>query len=426
MTALSRYEDYSPGEYGLPHMGEVFADHRKRKGHSQETFAIICGVDKQTVVYWENQKYLADMKRRIFLCKVLSIPPAFVGLTWRSLINVDQGVTSQYIDDSEHMTELLKEHAYGLYEDILTLAHNGPNRYSPNATYRFYKHQQELEGLIKQTPEIEKESWIDLLCRYYQHATFVALHHKKDDQALFYINQALDMASSLEIEDVELIGTALYRRARVHLTHGDYDLAKQDSLAALEKAEHARGPLKGNAYLLAAETSALFASGEEKIRKQCRKWQEQAANLLYQGKVQEDETFLWFDLYAVHHERAKTLARFSLFHSSDDELVELLKNPHVKANEYLKDAQNALETARAHMASRDTGRMDYSITQAKVHLIGKEFEESARETKAALQMAHVAHSQKGIKQIRKIYSMLNKLAPQNPYVLNLGVELGVY
>jgi hypothetical protein len=276
----------------------------------------------------------------------------------------------------------------------------------------------------------QKDSWIDLLCRYYQHATFIALHHKEDAQAVSYIHRAVDMASLLEIEDAELTGAALYRRARVHVIHNKYDLARQDSQATLAKAEHARGPLKGNAYLLAAETNALYAGGEEKLKKQCRKWQELAANLLYQKKVQEDETFLWFDLYAVHHERAKTLARFSLFHTSDDELIDLLKNPHRKANENLKDAQDALETAKTHMAAHDTGKaeksMDYSITQARVHLIGKEFEESAKETKFALQMARAAHSQQDIRQIRKIHAMLHTLAPKNPYILNLGVELGIY
>ena len=72
MSRLAKPEDYSPGLYGLPHMGEVIADHRIKAGWtSQETFAIVCGVDKQTVAYWENQRYLADMDRRILLSKLL-------------------------------------------------------------------------------------------------------------------------------------------------------------------------------------------------------------------------------------------------------------------------------------------------------------------------------------------------------------------
>jgi DNA-binding XRE family transcriptional regulator len=424
MTALSRLGTYSLGEYGLPHMGEVIADHRKRKGHSQKKFAIICGVDKQTVVYWEQQKYLTDMKRRIFLCKTLSIPPAFLGLTWRSVIADDQAATSRYLHDFEQMAQRLQDNAYGLYEDILALAYTGPNRHSPVATYKFFQHQHELEELVKQAPESEKESWIDLLCRYYQRAASFTQHYKQDDQALSYINRAVDMASSLELEDAELVGTALYRRARIHLHYGHYDLAELDSQATLAKAEHARGPLKLNSYLHAAEIHALLTGNEEKTKTQCRKWQEQAANLLYAGKAQEDETFLWSDLYCVHHERAKTLARFAVFHTSDDELVALLKAPYVRAKDYLKDAQEALELAKTHMAPRAS--MDYAITQARVYLIGKEFEQSAREAKSALQLARAAHSQKGIGQVRTIFDMLNKLAPENPHVLNLGIELGTF
>jgi DNA-binding XRE family transcriptional regulator len=424
MTALSRLGTYSLGEYGLPHMGEVIADHRKRKGYSQKKFAIICGVDKQTIVYWEQQKYLTDMKRRIFLCKTLSIPPAFLGLTWRSVIADDQAATSRYLNDFEHMAERLQENAYGLYEDILALAYTGPDRHSPVATYKFFQHQHELEELVKQAPESEKESWLDLLCRYYQCSGGIAVRHKQDDQALSYSNRAVEMASSLELEDAELVGSALLRRSRIHLIRDDYNIAKQDIQAALEKAERARGPLKGNTRLLAAEIHALVAGGEEQTKTQCRQWQNQAVKLVYQGKTQEDETFLWFNLYCVHHEQAKTLARFALFHTTDAELVDLLKDPYAKANHYLKDAQDALELAKTHMMDRDTARMDYAITQARVYLIGKEFEESAKQAKSALQLAHAAHSQQGIEQVRTIFNMLNKLAPENPYVLHLGTELG--
>jgi DNA-binding XRE family transcriptional regulator len=432
MNVVSRYGGYTPGKYGLPHVGEVIVDYRNRKKYSQETFAIICGVDKQTVVYWEKQEYLADMKRRILLSKLLAIPPALLGLTWRSLVDQDDAITTRYISDSESSVERFKEHAYGLYDDILTFASNRPDRYSPVAAYSFHKHQQELEELLPQIPEIEKDSWTDLLCRYYQHATFVALHGNKNDQALDYINRSIVTASLPDKADPELIGSALYRRARLHIVWENYDLAKQDSESALAQAEHARGSLKGNAYLISAEINALLSGNEEKIQTRCRTLQDQAANLLYQGKGQEEDgTYLWFNLYAVHHERAKTLMRFALFHRNDAELVDQLKNGHVKANEYLKDAQTALDTAVAYTLTHDMHAMqerklDYSLTQAKIFLVGKEFEACAREAKVTLQNARAAHSKPGVEQTRKLYAILHELVPENPYVLNLGVEMGIY
>jgi transcriptional regulator with XRE-family HTH domain len=423
-----RYGGYSPGKYGLPHMGEVIADYRVRKGwKKQEDFAIVCGVSKQAIAYWESQEYLAEMDRRIFLCKVLSIPPGLLGLTWRSVIDTDQDQT--YIKSLENETELLKENAYGLYEDVLALAHTGPNRYAPSAVYRFRKHQEELERLVKQAPEREKDSWLDLLGRYYQHSAFIAQHNKKDQEALRYASNAVDIALLPERKDIELCGTSLYKRARIYLLQENRGAARQDIEGALTYAESTRsGALKGNTYLLAAEVNAFFAGSDEKLKAQCRKWQNLALDLLYKGKVQEDDTFLWFTLYSVHHERAKTLTRFALFHTDSEELVNSLKNTHRRASTQLvKDAHNALTIAGSYLNSvRSTGYMDFSITESRLLLIEREYEESAKLAKNALNIAKEAHSQQGEKQVREIYLTLNALAPDNPYVCNLGIELGIF
>ncbi|MGB8346627.1 MAG: hypothetical protein WCD86_17200, partial [Ktedonobacteraceae bacterium] len=194
--------------------------------------------------------------------------------------------------------------------------------------------------------------------------------------------------------------------------------------------EHTCKSLKGSCYLLAAEVNAFYTEKDEKLRTKCRRWQDQAANLLYKGKIEEDETFLWFNLYAVHHERAKTLARFSLFHVNDNELLEHLKGKFVHVEKrFLEDAHEALAIAKKHLdqdSIHQTATMDYTFTEARIFLIGKEFEESAKVAKRALKIAHAIHSQQGIEQVRKVYAMLYELEPKNPYVRNLAVELGIY
>ncbi len=431
MSTHSRYGKYRPGLYGLPHMGDVFADHRVKAGWtSQESFAIVSGVDKQTVAYWENQRYLADMDRRIFLCKLLKISPGLLGLTWRSLLSDDQ--VPQHINDSEFMSELLGANSFGLYEDILTFVNTNPQRYSREAAYRFYKHQQELERIVDTTSVLEKDSWQELLGRYYQHAMFVAQHHAQDDLALSYADKALDVALSLTPEDAELIGSSHYKRARIYLIQNKMDLAKEEIQAALNKVEHVRSPLKGSTYLLAAEINALDAPQDGKLRTQCRQWQDGAANLLYKKKDESDGTFIVFNLYAVHHEKAKMLTRFSLFHTTDDELIESLKNTYIRADAtLLKDARSALTAARKHLEAINctctpdtTLAMDCTLTEARLLLTGKEFEESAKVAKIALSVARAAHSTKGVNEAGKIHTVLSKLAPKNPYVCNLGVELG--
>jgi transcriptional regulator with XRE-family HTH domain len=426
MNMLSHYgREYAPGLYGLPHMGEVLTTYRLKMGWtSQESFAIVCGVDKQTVAYWENQRYLADMDRRIFLCKLLKIPPTLLGLT--SLSVLDENEKETFTSAFHSLNQLFEENAFALYEDILTFAHASSNKYSPEATYRFCKHQQELEHIVQQVPELERNSWQELLSRFYQHSTFIAQHQKKDALALDLAEKAIALAQPLQ--DAELLGAALYRRSRVHLIQHRQSLAQDDIQGALNAVKRVRAPLKGSIYLLAAEVNSAYAEESESLKTRCRTWQDLAVKLLYNSKVEDDGTFLTFNLYAVHHERAKTLLRFALFYKDDSDLVEKLKNPYTKANgELLKDAVNAIETAKKHLeTSGFTREMYLTITEAKIYLIKKEYEQCAKTAKIALQFAHQSHSKQGIEEIKQLYRVLHQLEPRNPYIANLGVELKIF
>ena len=426
MSRLARPENYSQGLYGLPHMGEVIADHRVKAGWtSQDALSIVCGVDKQTVAYWEKQRYLADMDRRIFLSKLLKISPPLLGLTWRSMLNDDQ--TSQYIKDSEHRTELLEENSNSLYEDILSFAKTSPDKYSEEICYRFYKHQQELESIIPYATIFTQDTWIDLLSRYYQHSSFIEQHRCREEKSIYYANKAIELALSLEHKDTELLCSAYYKRARLYLMQEDFINARRDIQETLIKTEKARNSLRGSAYLLAAEVNAFYASQEGTLRSQCRQWQDDAANLLYKKKAESDTTFIvMFNLYAVHHERAKTLTRFALFHTTDDELIERLKDRYIRADaELLRDARNSLSIAKKHLeAVHKTSLMDYAITEARLLLVEREYEQSAKVAKKALIYAHASNSAKGVSEVGKIHTILSELAPKDPYVCNVGVELG--
>lgn len=426
----SRYGNFSPGLYNLPHMGEVIAHYRKKLYRKQEDFRIAVGVTLRSVQEWETNIMTADMSRRIFLAKMLKIPPALLGLTWQSII--DEENIAVYTDAFGHTSNLLQEHSYGLYEDLLAASYECyAYGISPETAYRFQHHQQELVQLVESAPEREKDAWKDLLCRYYQFSTFVVQrhtnHYEKDVQALTYANRAVDMALSLE--DAERCGAALYRRSRLHLMQNKDEAARQDIQGAMKYVDQVRGPLKGNLYLLAAEINALHSDEDESLQCQCRNWQDKAATMLYRGHLEEDGSFLWLDLYAVHHERAKIMGRLALFHTTDEELAEQLKRPHARANaKLLTDAQE--EMAIAWNTIEVTGslekKMDYAVTEARLFLIGREFEEGARTAKKALQFARLANSYERIKEVKILYFILNSLAPKNPYVRNLGLELGIF
>lgn len=426
----SRYGKFVPGLHNLPHTGEVIVHYRKKLYRTQEEFRIAAGVTLRAVQEWESNIMTADMSRRIFLAKMLKIPPALLGLTWQSVI--DEEHTPVYITAFGHITNLLQEHSYGLYEDLLALSYECyANGISTAMIYRFQQHHQELERLIEAVPELEKDAWRDLLCRFYQFSTFIiqrhTTSHDKNELALTHAKRAVSLALSLD--DPELCGAAFYRRSRLYLTQDNSAAARQDIEGAMNCIEQVRGPLKGNTYLLAAEIHALQARADENLRIQCRSWQDKAATMLYRGNLEEDGSFLWFDLFAVHHERAKMLSRFALFHTSDEELLEQLKGTHAHADTtLLKDAQSALtiawNTIEADASWEKT--LYFSVTEARWFIIAREFEEGAKTARKVLHLARQGNSQEGMKQVRKLYVLLNGLAPTNPYVRNLGIELGIF
>ena len=419
MSQVSQYDKYPPGRYGLPHMGEVIADHRQRLGYSQEELAVVCGVDKQTVVYWERQDYIADMERRILLCKLLSITPALLGLTYRSL---ERDRYKDYLDSLEVVAERLKENAYGLYEDYLLVAQKAPDRYTPEATYRFFRHQKELEDIINSSLKIEENNWKDLLRRYYQFSAFIEQHHNHNNKALKYVLNAIELGRKL---DNDALCNSLYRLARIYLTQKKYKNAQETINEAVGKLENNVSiTVKGSVYLLAAEINALFAGGSQKERNACKAWQNQTLAIVHKGVLGEDGNFL--NLYAVHHERAKTLLRFALFHTSESELIEKLKNLHIKVDrKILNDAQSALNLAKKHLnTGQPSSVMHYSITESKMLLLGKELEDSAKIAIDALDIARRVHSLQGYRNIEEIYQVLTSLEPHSPYIRHLGVKLG--
>jgi DNA-binding XRE family transcriptional regulator len=426
VSMLSRYDKYRPGRYGLPHMGDVFADYRVRAGWtSQEIFAKVCGVDKQNVAYWESVDYLADMDRRVFLCKLLKISPGLLGLNWRSLLTDDEAL--HYLKDAEFEAELLSANSYGLYEDILNFSQtNRGNGESQESAYRFFKHQQELEKIMENSSMVEKKSWKDLLSRFYQRSTFIAQEHNCNELAISYANKALDSANSLD--DLELISASLYRRARIHLIQNENGKAKEDIQLALTSVEKVPISLRGNIYMLAAEIHSIYACEDEKLKAQCRAWQDRALSFIYKDQVEDDGTFLWLDLYAVHHERAKTQTRFAFPYANDDELLKRLKDTKSRVdNKLVIEATDSLTSAKKHFGlSVPKREMDISISEARLLLVSGDIKNAGKSAKRALICARTAKSLIGVEEVTKLYKCLTILEPKNPYVCNLGVELGIY
>src|SRR5215467_12440923 len=114
----SRYGDFPPGLYNLPHMGKVIAYYRQKRYATQDAFAIAAGVEKRTVQEWETAIMTNDTGRRVFLAKMLKIPVALLGLDWHQ-------VSDQPYEESQNslsfIAEMLEEDAFYAYEVILIM-----------------------------------------------------------------------------------------------------------------------------------------------------------------------------------------------------------------------------------------------------------------------------------------------------------------
>lgn len=198
----SRYGDFSPGERILPHMGEVIAEYRKRRGYeTQGAFAIAAGVSLRTVQEWETTMMTHDHERRRFLAKMLNIPPALLGLDWRLL--VFENNKGEHNDPTPQMVERIEEDAYYAYEDILVMGHEYIHNGGPLAiAYRVGRRLRKLVEITKNVRATDEEAWKSLLCRYYQLSTRIQQQCLMDDHVASK-HAALAIELAIDLQDAE-------------------------------------------------------------------------------------------------------------------------------------------------------------------------------------------------------------------------------
>ncbi|MGH2495328.1 MAG: helix-turn-helix domain-containing protein [Ktedonobacteraceae bacterium] len=294
-----------------------------------------------------------------------------------------------------------EEGTFALYEDLLAMGweatwRGGIEQFAP----RFNRQLARLAVLADKPPLTEREQWLTLLCRYYQLATRFAQRQMKTKQALCDAQSGIEVATQLE--DAELLASAYFWRARLHLEQKHRTLAKDDVDAALVYAERVRSPLKGNIYLVAAEVYADGAENSQQMKTQCDRWHEQVANLVYKGGIEEDDSFVKLNVTTTHHERAKTLIQLHRF----------------------KEARNELNTAWKTLSpDLVIWRINLSLTEARLYCAEKDIEGSAQLASEALNIAKVLHAQDKVSQVYSLCLQLKEHDANNPYVCNLGMQL---
>ncbi len=390
-------------------MGEVLAEYRRRRGYdTQGAFAIAAGVSLRTVQEWETAIMTHDHERRKFLAKMLKIPPALLGLDWRLVVFEDN--KGKYNDPISRMVEIIEEDAYYMYEDILVMGHEYIHNGGPlDIAYRVERRLRKLTEITKNARPTDKEAWKSLLCRYYQLSTRIKQQCLIDNIAASkYAAKAIELA--IDLQDVELIASAFVNSACTNDQQGKLNEARKDIAAALEYVDKVRnGPLKGNIYLESANINTEFAVNDSTLQNQCRAWQDKAANMLYKGVLVPDESFFRFNLSAVHHEKAKSLLHWQ------------------KTRDDRKAVRNKLITAIETLSpDLNVWKAYYYMTEARLNMADHDLEGSAQSGKEALKVAKTMHSKMEEENVRELYYELIKQAPNNPYVGNLGVDLGIF
>jgi len=357
---------------------------------------------------WETSVFTHDHERRIFLAKMLRIPPALLGLDWR-LVAFENN-KGEYQDPISQMVDLIEEDAYYAYEDILVMGHEYIHNGGPiDVAYRVDRRLRKLVEITRHARSTDADAWKTLLCRYYQLSTRIKQQCLRDDMAAS-THASLAVELAIDLQDAELMASAFVNSACTNDQQGKLDEARKDIASAMEYVDRVRnGPLKGNIYLESANINTPFAASDSALQNQCKIWQDKAANILYKGVVEPDESFFKFNLSAVHHEKAKSLLHWQ---KTRDE-----------RNAVRNKLTTAIETLNPDL---NVWKAYYFMTEAHLNLADHDIEGSARSAKDALKIARTMHNKIEEENVRIHYYELHKQAPNNPYVCNLGVELGIF
>lgn len=363
-----------------------------------------------------------SIERRMVLARLLQIPPCLLALDWRFMVYKDNKVDQE--NPFADMVGLMEEDTYDFYDDLLVVGWESTYKGgSPQTATRITKRLQKLEKLTQSAPTSQKETWLSLLCRYYQLSTRFARDRVDTQHALTYSQKALDLATALQ--DSELIAACHFRRIRVYMDLYEFikklpegeqsqqatqylDMARADANKALEYVERVRNPLKSNIYLIAAEVNSLYAQDNKRLQDQCDAWQKKVAAIVYREKnaYEDDGTFLKMNITAVHHERAKTLMRFD------------------NRKGALKEARSELNTAWKTLTPDLTiWRVNLHITEAHLNLLERDIEGSAQAGMEAYKIASVMQTRNEEEKVKNLFTNLQAIDPNNGYVCNLGLQL---
>jgi transcriptional regulator with XRE-family HTH domain len=388
--------DPDPEDENFPNAGQVVRHYRLQRKWTPAQLGEALDKTARWVQAMEHDNTVPEsISRRRALANILSIPPILLGLA-----SVDQIITpatakaastpvrnsidvatttSQYQQSLRLYWELYySSSAYDMIEEIIN-----STRY--------------LRALTNETTGYRQNQIIELLCQYHQLVGHV-LREQKDYQAAFsHANRAVKIAKSTE--NTELIASALLRRGFISFDQDQITNALTDLDAALPFANHARAPLKGFILQVAGHCHA-HVKGSNADRIQALNLLDKAGNIARQSRLEDDQSFVRFNLGWYQQERAEAL--IVLGRSSD--------------------ALDELARAEKNLGPNQPRRIAYiNILQAEAYLADGEPVVAAGCAEDAFNVSQSVSSEFNISRIQELYEKLkNSKHGDSPQIARLG------
>jgi hypothetical protein len=240
-----------------------------------------------------------------------------------------------------------------------------------------------------------------------------------DGQAFEHYRAGLTLAT--ELNDEELICYSYALLANEYERQGDLATARDAITTARERLSNTRSaitPLKGNIYLRVAAIKGQLAGSNQQEQNEAKALQDKAASMLYKGDVENDSTFWKFNLAAVNHEKAKLMLQFALQSHSEKQAL-----PEKESNIIQARLSAALDAVPPDLI---IWKMYFYLTEARLYIAQHDIEASAKAGREALDAARTVASLSGVNDVKALYVDLSEKGGGNPYVDNLGVELGMF
>ncbi len=391
--------DPDPNDEDFPNAGQVVRHYRLLKKWTPAQLGVAMEKTARWVQAMEHDNTVPEaISRRRALAKILDIPPVLLGLAVIEDITAPQATSIPKKTNVDNRVITQFQNSLKLYWEL----------YYTSTTYdsleEIINGTRHLKGLIPDASSHQKAQLTELLSQYHQLIAHTLRDQEDYDTAFVYANRAIKIAK--ETENNELIASALLRRGFISFNRGrnisgqkDIANAVADLDAALPFAAHARTPLKGFIMQIAGHYRT-YTIQDHTDATQALKLLDQAGNILRQGRLEDDQSFVQFSPGWYHQERAWALIT--------------MKKP--------ADALDELDLAERLLGpDQPRRRAQIIILQAKAYLIKGQFDATIDLAEDALKISKAVKSEDAISQIAKLHEQLHGSKYGNsPEVARLG------